>query len=408
MNTSKNFSFESPFDMDTSIIAELSKIAKKFNKKYSTLVNWTKTEKEVMKTSTIGLTYPVTVCVYDITVKLPVVKWEGYEYVATLKKECGDEEQSQVFSARTEVKECFDAYFKKKFRCDHCQTNRFRKTVHLFRNPNGKELMIASTCSKEYFGIDVANKICNLFAFLSKGDIHGEFSNVFDKFWKKSNPFNKETFCKLCYGIISRDGHYVRGGGTTTEADHYMSLSLNLDSSIYIENLRNGIDKVLKLAEKFEYQKMVDYWKGKKNKDNFTNNVCVALEMYRPQHGYLAWAVFDYMKNVEGFGKAVEVSLNSNHVGEIGERITTEVKINNIRGMETSWGYTNLIEMIDKDGNILNWWTSKEFDAKKGDVVKIIGTIKEHGEFRGVKNTVIKNCKMEIVNVGTESGSCQN
>jgi len=395
MNSSK-FTIESPYDMDASIIKELEKLAQKFNKKYSTLVTWTKTEKEVMKTSTIGLTYPVTVCVYDITVKVPVIKWKGYEYVATLKKEIGDEKENQVFSM---IEEDFSPYFKAAFRCDHCETHRFRKTVHLFRKSTGEELMIASTCSKEYFGIDVTNKICNLFSFFSNGDVDGFLRGLTDLYWKKSHPFNKETFCKLCYGIITRDGHYIRGGGTTSEADHYMDLSLNLNSVSYVDNIRSEFGNVIKLAEKFDYQKMVDYWKGKKNQDTFTNNVCVAFEMYRPQHGYLAWAVFDYMKNVEGFGKAAEVPINSNHVGEIGERIVTEVKINNIRAMETSWGFTRLVEMIDKNGNVLNWWTSKDFEEEKGDTVKITGTVKDHGEFRGVKNTVIKNCKMEKVNV---------
>jgi len=91
----KKFIFESPYDMDESIVKELSNIAAKFNKKYSTLVTWNKTDKEVMRTSSIGLVYPVTICVYDVTVKLPIIKWKGYEYVATLKKECGDEKENK-------------------------------------------------------------------------------------------------------------------------------------------------------------------------------------------------------------------------------------------------------------------------------------------------------------------------
>ena len=51
MSNFKKFTIESPYDMDASIIGELEKLAQKFNKKYSTLVTWTKTEKEVMKTS---------------------------------------------------------------------------------------------------------------------------------------------------------------------------------------------------------------------------------------------------------------------------------------------------------------------------------------------------------------------
>lgn len=398
MNQSTKFTFESPYDMDESIVAELFKIAKKFDKKYSTLVSWNKTDKEVMRTSSIGLVYPATVCVYDITIKLPVIKWKGYEYIATLKKECGDEKDNQVFASRASTEECFDDYFKKEFRCDHCSTKRFRKIVHLFRNEANEELMIASSCAKEYFGIDVASAVNKLFDFFSAGDIRGGFSTMFDLFWKKSIPFNKEMFSRLCYGLITRDGHYIKGGGTTAEANDFMSLNFNGVS----ESSRQELDRVMNLSETFDYNKVVEYWKAKPNQDNFTHNVCVALGMYQPQHGYLAWAVYDYMKNVEGFGKPV-ITPTSNHIGTIGEKITTEVKINGIRCMETTWGFTRLVEMIDKNGNVLNWWTSKEIEAVIGDSVKVTGTVKDHGEFRGVKNTVLKNCKMEVINVGTES-----
>lgn len=388
----KKFTFESPYDMDEAIIKELSKVATKFSKKYSTLVTWTKTDKEVMKTSSIGLVYPVTVCVYDITVKLPIIKWKGYEYVATLKKECGDEKENQVFAT---TQENFSKYFKSDFRCDHCETNRFRKTVHLFRNKKQKELMIASTCAKEYFGIDIAKALHQIFCFFSAGDFGIGLSTMFDLFWKKSSPFNKEMFCQLCYGLITRDGHYIKGGGTTAEANSFMDLNCNNVSP----SSKQELDIVLNLSKNFDYNKMVEYWKTNPNKDNFTHNVCVAFGMYQPQHGYLAWAVYDYMKNVEGFGKTINTP-NSNHVGTIGERITTEAKIINIRGMETAWGFTRLVEMIDNSGNILNWWTSKDCGSGKEDNVKVTGTVKDHGEFRGVKNTVLKNCKMEVVNVG--------
>jgi len=254
--------------------------------------------------------------------------------------------------------------------------------------------MIASTCAKEYFGIDIAKKVCNLFAFLSKVGVKKYFEEIINRYWKQSVPFNKEIFCKLCYGIITRDGHYIKGGGTTSEANNYMSLTFNEVN----ESTKFELNKILKLADKFDYNKMVEYWKSKKDQDNFTHNVCVAFGMYQPQHGYLAWAVFDYMKNVEGFGKPVQMT-NSQHIGNIGEKINAEVKINEIRGMMTSWGYTNLVEMIDREGNILNWWTSKILDFDKGSWVKVVGNVKDHGEFRGVKNTVLKNCKMEIINV---------
>jgi len=395
MFNTKKFTFESPYDVDELIVKELNKIAQKFHKRYSTLVDWTKTDKKVIRTSATGLRFPVTVCVYNITIKIPVIKWKGYEYIATLKKECGDEKENQVF---TSLDEDFSAYFDGKFRCDHCETNRFRKTVHLFRQASGKELMIASTCSKQYFGIDVANKIHKIFTFLAKDGTKSIFDKVFDKFWKKSCPFDTETFCKLCYGIITRDGQYISGGVTTGEADRYMSSSMSYLSK-EIEGMRKEVKKILNLAKNFDYNAVVKYWKNKKDQDNFTNNVNVAFTMYHPQHGYLAWAVFDYMKNIEKFGqKVIQSNEKSQHLGDIGERIESEVTINNIRNINTRFGWSKLVEMIDKQGNVLNWWTSKSIGFVKGDCVRVSGIVKNHDEYKGVKNTTIKNCKMKDLN----------
>lgn len=394
MKNVEKYTFESPYDMDEAIVSELNKIAKKFDKKYSTLVTWEKTEKEVYKTSATGLKFPVTFLVYDITVNLPVIKWNGYEYVATLKKECEDEEGNQVF---TSLDEDFSEYFDTNFRCDHCNTNRRRKTVHIFRNEDGDELMIASTCSKQYFGINVASKVQKLFDFFSKGRIGTSLGGIFEGRWLKSNPLDKKTFCRLCYGIIKRDGKYHSGGwhgaSTKDEASQYFHPSLSFLTSEQVDNLRIEIDNVLKLSDGFEFDKMVEYWKSKDSKDNFTNNVNVALDMNRPQLGYLAWAVFDYMKEVEGFGKR-EAKKESNYIGTVGEKIESAATVRNIKEMSTMFGNTSLVEMEDDDNNILNWWTSTSLDFKEGDEIIISGKVKKHDEFKGTKITTIKNCKV--------------
>lgn len=106
----------------------------------------------------------------------------------------------------------------------------------------------------------------------------------------------------------------------------------------------------------------------------------------------------------------------SKHIGEIGKRITAEVKLVGEYSYETTFGYyptTNYIyTMQDAEGNILVWKTTailaintvradgETVDTdiiRKGDTMTISGTVKEHSEYRGTAQTVLTRCKYTLI-----------
>lgn len=81
--------------------------------------------------------------------------------------------------------------------------------------------------------------------------------------------------------------------------------------------------------------------------------------------------------------------------GTVGARIEVEVHID--RRFEsqfviTSWKHTTsyMYLMTDKDGNKYKWSTSKYFN--EGEDVKLKGSVKEHAEYKGIKQTVLTRC----------------
>ena len=60
--------------------------------------------------------------------------------------------------------------------------------------------------------------------------------------------------------------------------------------------------------------------------------------------------------------------------------------------MITSWKQTTsyMYLMTDKDGNKYKWSTSKYFNEDED--VKLKGTVKEHAEYKGIKQTVLTRC----------------
>lgn len=50
------------------------------------------------------------------------------------------------------------------------------------------------------------------------------------------------------------------------------------------------------------------------------------------------------------------------------------------------------------DGNNeLVWFTAKELDFKKGDIIDLTGTVKKHKEFRGIKTTQLSRCILKKI-----------
>lgn len=59
--------------------------------------------------------------------------------------------------------------------------------------------------------------------------------------------------------------------------------------------------------------------------------------------------------------------------------------------------YKDVYIFIDKDGNEFKWLTTAEVEAEEGHSYKVTGTIKAHEEYRSVKQTILKRCKVREV-----------
>ena len=88
--------------------------------------------------------------------------------------------------------------------------------------------------------------------------------------------------------------------------------------------------------------------------------------------------------------KVVEPS-KSQYIGSIGEKISAEVKLEHVFWVNTAFGMLGIHKSVDKAGNVLIWKTSADIGEFKAGT--ITGTVKEHSEYNGVKQTVLTRCK---------------
>lgn len=115
--------------------------------------------------------------------------------------------------------------------------------------------------------------------------------------------------------------------------------------------------------------------------------------------------VFDWVptsKRIEikdGAKKVVEEALkpyapksNSEYIGEIKERIRDmKVTVTSVRNIDGFYGTSTIYTFKEKD-NVLVWITSSYQDVEIGESVLLTGTVKDHSEYKGIKQTKMSRC----------------
>lgn len=89
----------------------------------------------------------------------------------------------------------------------------------------------------------------------------------------------------------------------------------------------------------------------------------------------------------------LKANAESDHVGSVGDRIEFQATMKFCMGFDGFYGTTYINTMVDSDGNIFVYKGGKPL-GKRGDVISLKATIKEHGEYKGAKQTVINRPKV--------------
>lgn len=114
--------------------------------------------------------------------------------------------------------------------------------------------------------------------------------------------------------------------------------------------------------------------------------------------GYTITATFADIEAKKAAAMPAKQNL-SKHVGNVGDRITFNAKYIRCASWENnfiSWRPTTtyLYSFEDENGNVFIWKTGKGLPqgVEIGDPLTISGTIKEHDEYKEVKQTVLTRC----------------
>jgi len=132
------------------------------------------------------------------------------------------------------------------------------------------------------------------------------------------------------------------------------------------------------------------------------------LDFYEDD-GYVSWKSLNYKELIQS-KLPKEDTVVSEYVGSIGERIEREVTLEKVRSWDVTrrsfyGGYETDTKVLyvfrDSLGNILVWnTTGYRLEATEGDKLILRGTVAEHKEYAGEKQTSLKRCSVKAVEAG--------
>ena len=82
------------------------------------------------------------------------------------------------------------------------------------------------------------------------------------------------------------------------------------------------------------------------------------------------------------------------YYGQVGDKVDMDVILDGRTYYDTMYGTTWVYTFKDDEGHILVWKTSVYKELEFDQQAHIKGTIKEHSEYRGIKQTVLTRCKV--------------
>ena len=309
-----------------------------------------------------------------------LVRNEGWAVIAKIEHGA----QGNIVTPFTEKID--DSWYNLPAHCDHCNTNRFRSVTFLCEK-DGEIRQVGRSCLKDYTGISLDS----VMMFVEVKDIFPESLDCSEEFFVSNGiqvMYKVEDIIAYAVECIKSNGYCKSEYPNSTKVQIIDKLTKD-EPSVESKAKASEIVEWLK-SETFDAYDSIE-----------RNCQVLALSGYamKKHIGRLAYIPVAYDKYIEK--KVAEQNrknelnreLNSNYVGNIGDKITVDVVDGQfVTSWPTQYGYTYLYKMIDSNGNVFVWFASSPCDIKNGVTVK--GTVKAHSERDGVKQTVITRCKV--------------
>lgn len=300
-----------------------------------------------------------------------------------------------------------ERYYTTKPVCEHCNTNRYRKNTYIVYNEETNEFkQVGATCLNDFtHGMD-ATFISSYYAMFNK---LAEFETVSEGCGWSERYYRTEDILAYTSAVVKAYG-YVSANSNNSTAENVKDFYAIDHGYHFFHEVEKAIKEKMasinfKVTED-DYKvadEIIAHVTGLEENNNYIHNLKVLCENSWVRYSnvnLLCSAIVCWNRELERrerVAKRVEENkelAKSEYLGEVGERTTFDIDSwKALTSWETEWGVTVLYRFIDINGNVIIWKSSK-YIADEKEISKLTGTIKEHKDFNGVKQTIVTRCKI--------------
>lgn len=339
-------------------------------------------------------------------------QYNGWEFVATIDHH----KEGNVIRAYNTTLTIPDKYKDCGPTCEHCNKIRSRKDTYLIYNAERKEFkQVGKSCLNEYTNGLSAEDVAFYASIYEKLDSYGEYSGP-----SYNRYVDVEKFLRYSFECFKHWG-YQKSANTYSEENGYLPTGYRStrDHAVDYMYIHRACPKEREAFEAEMYEvgfdaeseyavnttkAALEWIKNEEPNGEYIRNLkIIASDSYTDYRslGILASLTIAYERHL---GKVAEyeakrkeqeeIKVTSNYLGEVKAKITVNTNdFTCVSSWESMYGPTYLYKFTDEDGNVCVWYASKSID-NADSVISVTGTVKNHSEYNGVKQTVLTRCRV--------------
>tara|TARA_Y100000310_G_scaffold54016_2_gene49539 strand:+ start:19 stop:1308 length:1290 start_codon:yes stop_codon:yes gene_type:complete len=298
--------------------------------------------------------------------------------------------------------------------CDHCGKRRHRKETFIVQSDDGNFFQVGRNCLRDFTGHNSPEHIARALGWLA--EIRGWSEESCFSGGKLEVDYRADTVLAWASVVIRKEGWGASASDNPTRWTVHTLLCGGPDKHDF--RGRNALHDFLAARERFdalvgavedcdieEAAATLAWVRSLEDPDNdYLANLVTILSSNWVAEKHLGLAVSAtraYRRHLEikekwqteREGRDARIA-TARHLGEIGEKIEVDVTLTDTRTIETQFGTSVLYSFEDADGNVVKWFSSgRGIDDQIGTSIHLVGTVKKHDEYRGLKQTLLTRCK---------------
>lgn len=279
--------------------------------------------------------------------------------------------------------------------CEHCNSDRRRNAVYVFEL-DGAYKQVGRSCLRDYLGHDPARV---LWAASS-------YSKIFDEIDEENRGgswgepmIGVLELLEAASFVIGKHG-FVSRKMMNENPERWGSSSASLVLDYLFPQPRSELVYEPEPADKVKAEavlEMVKGWEGKADPSDYEYNcveLCSSGSVRLKRAGLLVSLIAVWNRANEA--RVDREKLVNAHVGAVGERRGFKAKFLGVASFPSDFGVFYVARFASDEGMLVYkggspFWAD---EIKAGDEIEFVGSIKEHGEYKEMKQSIVARCKL--------------